>query len=115
MCNSKGYWGYTNRTGSVQIGCQYDYAGGFSSEMASVRNQEGQLYYVNTDNGKKFVFDTDKSYDYLGQIVDDIYVVGNKGTYAYYNTSFEKLFGDYEYAGTFNCGIAAVKKMAVGF
>lgn len=52
MCNSKGYWGYTNRTGSVQIGCQYDYAGGFSSEMASVRNQEGQLYYVNTDNGK---------------------------------------------------------------
>lgn len=110
VCNSKGYWGYTNRTGSVQIGCQYDYAGGFSSEMASVRNQEDQLYYVNTDNGKKFVFDTDKSYDYLGQIVDDIYVVGNKGTYAYYNTSFKKLFGDYEYAGTFNCGIAAVKK-----
>lgn len=110
VCNDKGYWGYTNSTGSVQIGCQYDYAGVFSSEMASVRNQEGELYYINEDNGKKFVFDTDESYDYLGQVVDDIYVVGNDGTYAYYNTSFEKVFGDYEYAGTFNCGIAAIKK-----
>lgn len=110
VCNNDGYWGYTNRTGSVQIACQYDYAGGFSSDMASVKTQDGQLYYVNADNGKKFVFDADTNYDYLGQMVDNIYVVGNNSAYAYYNTSFEKLFGDYEYAGTFNYGIAAVKK-----
>lgn len=108
--NEKGFWGFTGDTGGVQIACQYDYAGAFSSGMASVKNTDGDIYYINTENGKKFVFDTDESYDYLGQVVDDIFVVGYEDTYAYYNTSFEKVFGDYQYAGAFSCGIAAVKQ-----
>ncbi len=110
VCNDKGYWGFTSDKGVLQIVCQYDYVGAFSSGMASVKNTDSELYYVNAENGKKFVFDTKDSYDYLGQIVDGIYAVGCNGTYSYYNTSFKKLFGDYQYAGTFSCGIAAIKQ-----
>ena len=109
VCDGKGYWGYTNSVGSIKVGCQYSYAGAFSNQIAPVKNQDNELYYINEEGGKKFVFDVDEKYDYLGQIVDDVYVVGNNGKYAYYNTSFKKLFGDYDYAGAFSCGTAAVK------
>lgn len=32
-----------------------------------------------------------------------------EGKFAYYNSDFEKVLGDYEYGSTFNCGVAAVR------
>ncbi len=107
--NDDGLWGYTDTSGSVIISCDYLYAGGFSGEMASVKDSNGSLYYVNEDNKRKFVLDTKEKYDYLGQVVDGIFAVGINKKYSYYNMDSKKEFGDFEYAGTFNCGIAAVK------
>lgn len=107
--NEKGNWGYVDERGSLVVGCQYRYAGGFSNQLASVKTKDDELFYINPSGGKKFVFDTDQPYDYLGQIVDGIYAVGDNATYAYYDQSFQKKFGDYQYAGTFNCGAAAVE------
>lgn len=107
--NENGLWGYTDASGSVIISCDYLYAGGFSSEMASVKDSNGSLYYINENNKRKFVLDTKEKYDYLGQVVDGIFAVGINKKYSYYNMDSKKEFGDFEYAGTFNCGIAAVK------
>lgn len=108
--NEKGFWGYTDQSGSVVISCEYEYAGGFSSDMAPVKDMNGKVYYINSDNKRKFVLDSKEKYDYLGAVVNDSFVVGFGDKYSYYNTNMEKLFGDYEYAGTFNYGIAAIKK-----
>lgn len=108
--NEKGFWGYTDQKGSVVISCKYEYAGCFSSDMASVKDLNGKVYYINSDDKRKFVFDSEEKFDYLGAVVNNIFVVGFGDKYSFYNTNMEKLFGEYEYAGTFNYGIAAVKK-----
>ena len=110
ICNEKGLWGYASASGSRVVDCKYKYAGGFSSGMAPVIDENDNLYYINSEGGKKFIFDSQENYDYLGMMVNGMYVVGYNGKYAYYNTEFKKLHGDYDYAGTYNNGTAAVKK-----
>lgn len=108
--NEKGFWGFTNQKGAVVIPCEYEFAGGFSSDMAPVKDTDEKVYYINSDNKRKFVLDSEEKFDYLGAVVNNIFAVGSGNKYSFYNTNMEKLSEDYDYAGTFNYGIAAVKK-----
>lgn len=52
----------------------------------------------------------DLKFDKLGLYIDNgLIATSIAGKYAYYNSDFEKQFGDYLYASSFNCGCAAVK------
>ena len=114
-------YGAIDETGSGVLSRAYKDMGSFSyytnennaedsGFVVPVCTQDGQWMYVSTTGNKKIEIDESLQFDYLGIYVDKgLTVASINGAYAYYDTNFEKKFGDYMYASTFNCGRAAVQ------
>lgn len=114
-------FGVIDETGERVLNKAYSKAGCFSyytnknnkddsGYVLPVCTKEGVWMYVSSNGNKKIEMDDNLKFDYLGLYVDNgLTAASISGKYAYYNTSFEKQLGDYEYASTFNCGCAAIR------
>lgn len=114
-------YGVVNETGKSILNKMYKEAGNFSyftnkknkddsAYVLPVCTKEDKWEYVSSSGNKKVEIDESLNFDYLGLYVDNgLTAASIDKKYAYYNSSFEKQLGDYYYAGTFNCGRAAVE------
>lgn len=88
--NEDGLYGIVNPDGSVQVQPKYDFLTLYSNKekakenLASVKNNN-ELYYMDS-KGYKALVNSDK-YDFLGEISENVMVVGKKDKYgfAYWN------------------------------
>ena len=104
------YWGFVDRYGNQRIACKYAQAGAYTqSGFAPVVNQEEEAYFIDKTGSKVLV--ADEEYQSFGLLVEGKIAAQKKdGSYIYVDEDFQMLFGSYDYASTFNNGIAAVKK-----
>ncbi len=118
---SDGLYGFIDETGGRVLNKTYEKAGCFSyftnsknkddsGYVIPVCTKDGKWMYVSSSGNKKIEISDDIKFDYLGLYIDNgLTAASVAGKYAYYNAAFEKQFGDYEYASTFNCGCAAIR------
>lgn len=114
-------YGVIDETGKRILNKSYVSAGHFSyftnkknkddsGYVMPVCTKEGKWMYISSKGNKKIEMDENVKYEHLGLYVDNsLTAVSVEGKYAYYNSDFEKVLGDYEYGSTFNCGVAAVR------
>ncbi len=104
----KEVWGFVTRFGEQKIACKYDEVGCYTqSGYVSVR-RNGEAYFINKAGDK--ILGTNVPYLRFGQLVGDLVPAQKEdGRYLYLNSRMEEVFGNYEYASSFNGGIAAVK------
>ena len=101
-------WGFVNRFGDQRIACKYESVGVFTQSGFAPVIRDGAPYFVNKDGEK--ILASENTYLRFGQLVDDLIPAQKSdGRYVYLNGRMEEVFGDYEYAASFNGGIAAVK------
>lgn len=115
-------YGIVDETGNRVLNKAYTDAGCFSYFTNSknkedsgfvipVCTKEGEWQYISPKGNKKIEINSELKFDFLGLYIDNgLIAAASSGKYSYYNTNFEKQFGDYEYASTFNCGFAVVKE-----
>ena len=109
-------WGFINESGTKFINMNYTEVGSFTgSGYAPVtvydeNTKNSEAYFINKKGQR--VLATKEKYLSFGLIVDGILSAKQQnGKYVYLNENFEKLFNEeYDFASTFNSGIAAVKK-----
>lgn len=103
-----GNWGYVNLTGGTHLGFNYTDAADYTGEYLAVQLVSGEYVLVDS-TGREKSKDTEKKIieDCLF-LFEDKMSVKYDGKYHYCNSEFKKLFGDYDYAGTFSGGFAAV-------
>ncbi len=114
-------YGVIDETGNRVLNKLYKEAGCFSyytnannkddsGYVIPVCTKDGKWQYVSSTGNKKIEISDDLKFDNLGLYIDNGLIAASiSGKYAYYNSKFEKQFGDYEYASAFNCGCAAIK------
>lgn len=114
-------YGFVDETGNNVLNKSYKKAGCFSyytnksnSEdsgfVAPVCTDTGEWMYISPSGSKKIDIKDDLKLQDLGLYIDKgLTAACVGGKYSYYDTNFEKQFGEYEYAGAFNCGRAAVR------
>lgn len=105
-------WGTITVQGKRKVKTEYEKLGFFANELLAVCDAKGAWYFMNENN--EYVYNISKS---VGGKVTDVGLYNEElvsicvdGQYTYYNLNFEKKLDSYEYAGTFNGGVAAVKK-----
>lgn len=105
-------WGAITAQGKRKVKAEYTKLGYFANGMLAVCDTKGTWYFMNESG--EYVYNISKS---VGGKVTDVGLYNEElvsicmdGKYAYYSLNFEKKSDTYEYAGTFNGGVAAVKK-----
>lgn len=118
---SDGLYGIIDETGNRVLNKNFAKAGCFSyytnknnkddsGYVIPVCTKEGEWKYISSTGNKKIEIDSGLKFDTLGLYIDNGLIAASiSGKYAYYNSNFEKQFGDYEYASAFNCGCAAIR------
>lgn len=105
----KGYWGMCTSSGSKAINAQYDDIGTYDKDTGVIPCAEnGEYYYINSKGNRKLVADI--SYEYLGNFGSNLAPARRNGKYGYVNTKFEEKQFEYDFAGAFCNGVAAVKQ-----
>lgn len=121
---SKKSWGFVDRYGNSHIPGKYPEVGYFTqSGFAAVKDNDGSVYFIDKSGDK--VISLSGKYEMFGLLVDGVFpakISENRYIYMKENNS-DKYFEDdsskndlyikssdeYEYASTFNVGLAAVK------
>lgn len=107
--NSDGRWGFVDRYGKLRVSTRYVQTGAYTqSAIVSVVNSEGEAYFIDKSGAKVKV--SSEKYESFG-LVSGGKIAAKKtdGKYIYLDESCQALFGNYDYASTFNGGVAAVK------
>lgn len=101
-------WGFVTRFGEQRIYCKYQAVGAYTQSGYASVLKDGEAYFINKKGEK--ILGTNVPYLRFGQLVQDLVPAQKEdGRYLYLNSRMEDAFGDYEYASSFNSGIAAVK------
>ncbi|ROR28678.1 WG repeat protein [Mobilisporobacter senegalensis] len=111
VASESGKWGYINTAGITAV--PYGYRAGkpfTASGFAPVQSEKGEYFLINSQGDKKYVDVEKKNIQDCGPLSEDRMAVLIDGRYQYADIEFKKLFGDYDYAGTFLNGVAAVKE-----
>lgn len=110
VMNREGLWGYMSEQGNQDISYMYQEVREFmSSGYAPVMSTAEEFFLINANGDKKFVDVDKKRIEDCGPLSEDRMAVKINGSYSYADKEFKILFGDYDYAGTFNGGLAAVR------
>ncbi|MCR5477249.1 MAG: WG repeat-containing protein [Lachnospiraceae bacterium] len=117
-----GGWGFVTRYGDQRISTKYQKVGSFtaapggesdgnsfrSKSLAPVTDSDGKVYLIDKTGAQAWVPHLEITS--LGLLVDEKMAAQlPSGKYTYINLDSEILFGEYDYAGTFNLGVAAVR------
>ena len=106
-----GMWGYINAYGTTQLKFLYNDANVFTPEgLATVQDKDGDYVLIDTAGRVKAVDKEDRNIEDCTNPIAGIMAVKYNGKYHYCDTEFQELFGSYDCASAFNCGVAAVKE-----
>ena len=104
-------WGYVDSLGKNQLGRIYQKAGIFNNANGYAVVKREDEYRIIDRTGR------DKSLNQTGNVIedaffysDDLMAVKYNGKYHFCDFSFKEVFGSYDYAGSFNYGLAPVKE-----
>ncbi len=103
-------FGYSTKKGKYALPAVYLDAGFFYEDLAPIKDENGEVYYIDKDGYKRKVIPEDVKCEMAGTIVDGMVVVFDGQKYNYYNDNFKFKFGPFDYAGTMIGGVAAVKE-----
>lgn len=106
VCYDEKY-GLMNGSGSLVKKCEYEDIGLTGSDNLTPVKVNGEYYYIDGDGHKKIV--TDRPASYIGVFSDQYAPVEINGTYGYIDKNMNEFHFEYEYAGPFENGVAAVK------
>lgn len=110
VMNENGYWGFVNESGRNSVRCTYAAVGNFTtSKMAAVQTTEGKYFLLDSSNRIVSADPEEKEITDCGALTADKMAVQYGGKYHYCDSDFKEMFGAYDYAGAFNCGVAAVR------
>lgn len=103
------YWGMVNQQGGNILSCQYQLVSSRNSRgYTAVVNQKDEPYFVDFEGAKILV--AKEEYKKFGMLSEGRICAQKKnGAYIYLDEESNELFGDYEYASTFNQGVAVIK------
>lgn len=101
------HYGIMNGKGTYINQCEFEDINLTANKLTPVK-VEDEYYYIDEDGNRKIV--TDKPADYIGIFSDKFAPVSVGGTYGYISDKMEEVHFEYEYAGPFENGVAAVKK-----
>jgi len=104
----KDKFGFVNTSGKLVIDCNFKKVSSFCDGFAAVVDQEDMIYFIDTDGNKAIATSKDSGYTEFGMISDGVMTAVLNGKYIYLDKSFNKLFGDYDFATAMN-KVAAVK------
>ncbi len=107
-------WGFINRLGDIEINCKYTTVGAYTgSGLAPVVDKDGDVYLIDKDGNKMAVPPAESGYQELGLLVEEkIAAKRPDGKYEYVryaDAMWQEVFGNYDYASSFNGGVAAVR------
>lgn len=104
-----GKWGLAVKDGTQKIRPAYDYIGAFDERTGVAPClYEGEYYYIDRNGYRKLV--GLETYSYLGAFGNDYAPAQRNNRYGYIDTAFNEYNFEYEFAGAFANGVAAVKK-----
>lgn len=106
-----GYWGYINPYGTTVLRYVYLDADSFAAAgLAAVKTQEDERYKLIDGSGRIKSVDTqDRNIEDCASLISEKIAVKYDGKYHYCDSDLNELFGAYDYAGAFWCGVAAVQ------
>lgn len=105
-----GKWGYVTESGGTAVYRNFQKAGAFSNaELAPVVDLEGNAYFIDPEGNKKQIIEGVQEVRELGYISGDVFPLFDGKTWAFYNLSGQKLFGDYDEVSALANGVAAVR------
>jgi len=107
--NMDNLWGYIDARGNTVIKCSYTYAGDFSYNGYAGVQKDNEYYLINKDGQKKYADVLRREINDIGILYNDKMPVKFGDSYSYTDKDFNILFGEYEYAGSLNNGVAPVK------
>ncbi|MGN0481107.1 MAG: WG repeat-containing protein [Lachnospiraceae bacterium] len=108
MVLNKEKWGFVNYKGSSVIGCVYDCVASFSGSGIAPVKVGDVVYYIDKNGNKVKVpqFECEE----LGMYIEGMSAVKKKGgKWTYVDSSFKQITDEFDYATTYNSGVAAVK------
>lgn len=103
-------WGYVDTQGNKKVANKFVKVGAYSGELSPVIDDNGTAFYVDPNGNKKFVILDVENVKELGLIENGIYSLYDGSTWAFYNSEYKKLYGDYQDVSAMGNGVAAVKK-----
>ncbi len=104
------HWGFVDYTGTLKVKCTYQQVGVFTSEgICPVKEDDGSTYFI-LNNGEKELNPKEKYMTFGNCAEDRIPAQKSDGEYIYIDTRANPVLEGYEYASSFNNGLAAVKK-----
>lgn len=108
---NKGQWGLATEKGSSKVKARFAKVGYFANDLVAVLDNENIWYFMNVDG--EYVYNISHlvggTVTDVGLYSNGVFPVCKDGKYSYYNLEFEKVFGEYDFAGSFSGGVAAVK------
>ena len=106
-----GKWGYINAYGTTKLSFLYQDAKIFTPEgYASVKDEKGDYVLIDTSGRVKAVDKEDRKITDCTSPIAGKTAVKYDGKYHYCDSQMQELFGSYDYASAFNCGVAAVQE-----
>lgn len=105
------FWGYINVLGKTAIQYLFPEAHAFtSSGFAAVKTSEGQYQLIDMTGRAKRADGEGKNIEDCGCLSSGKMAVKYNGKYHYCDENFKEAFGSYDFAGTFSCGVTAVRE-----
>ncbi len=104
-----GYWGYVNSSGKTAISFKYEVAGDFNGSYMAIIDQNKTPVLIDSTSREKSKDASGRQAEDITFLFEDKIAVKFDGKYRYFDYEFNELFGSYDYAGTFNGGVAAVE------
>ena len=102
-----GLYGLANSSNQIVCKCENEDIGLFMNNVIPVK-RDGEYYYIDSNGYRKLV--PDNSAEYLGPFSSDYAPAKINGKYGYLDKNMQELHFEYDYAGCFYNGMAAVQK-----
>ena len=105
-------WGLATDAGQITVSPKFKQIGYFCNDIVPVLGENNQWYFMNSEGEYEYniSLSINKSIKKIGLYNEGVFPICINNTYFYYNLKFKKEFDSYDYAGSFNEGVAAVKK-----
>lgn len=106
-----GSWGYIDKYGTTRLRFTYLDANIFTPEgVASIQNQKGEYVLIDSSGRTKAVDQSNRKIEDCTNLIGGKIAVKYDGKYHYCDSQMNELFGSYDSASAFNCGVAAVQE-----
>ena len=104
-----GMWGFVDSLGNMVLGFAYEELRPFTnSGLAAVKKKDSDFCLVDASGVRRAVDTQKRNIEDCTSVLTGMIAVKYNGKWHYCDADLKELFGSYDYAGGFNCGVAAV-------